>query len=260
MLLDVLDALAPHREAVILIGAQAVYLRTGDSGLPVAPHTTDADLALDPEFLLDDPQLGPILRAAGFESDPINVGSWKQAQTASVVDLMVPEAVGGPGRRGARLGLHGDHIARKGRGLEGALVDKTKELLTALDIADEREVELWVAGSAALLVAKLHKLNERVGSPTRLDDKDALDIYRLLQAVTTPELATGLDLCLSDPRSTEVTREAIRFLRELFGMAEAPGCQMAARALIPLADPALVTASCVALAQDLLTEVGQLDR
>src|SRR5437870_3981296 len=97
--LDVLEGLSAHREAVILIGAQAVYLRTGDSGLPVAPYTTDADLALDPEFLLDDPGLEPVMRAAGFEPDPVEVGRWTQVPGGGVVDLMVPEGVGGPGRR-----------------------------------------------------------------------------------------------------------------------------------------------------------------
>ena len=42
VLLDALIALEPHIEAVILIGAQAVYLRTVDR-LPALPaYTTDA--------------------------------------------------------------------------------------------------------------------------------------------------------------------------------------------------------------------------
>ena len=38
------------------------------------------------------------------------------------VDLLVPAAVGGAGRRGARLGVHGTRAAMKVHGLEGALV------------------------------------------------------------------------------------------------------------------------------------------
>lgn len=49
VLLDVLEALGSQREAVIIVGAQAVYLRTGDAGIrSAAPYTTDADLVLAP--------------------------------------------------------------------------------------------------------------------------------------------------------------------------------------------------------------------
>jgi hypothetical protein len=33
VLLDALDTLGPHRDAVVLVGAQAVYLHTGDGDL-----------------------------------------------------------------------------------------------------------------------------------------------------------------------------------------------------------------------------------
>jgi len=49
--LDALEALGPHRDATILVGAQAIYLHTGDADLAVAEYTTDADLALDPDLL-----------------------------------------------------------------------------------------------------------------------------------------------------------------------------------------------------------------
>ena len=42
-LLDALDALAPHRDAVVLVGAQALYLYTDDADFSVPAHTTDAD-------------------------------------------------------------------------------------------------------------------------------------------------------------------------------------------------------------------------
>lgn len=47
-LLDALDALGTQRDAVVLVGAQAIYLHTGDLSLPLAEMTTDADLALYP--------------------------------------------------------------------------------------------------------------------------------------------------------------------------------------------------------------------
>ena len=66
MLLDALEALQAHRNAVIVVGAQAVYLRTSDSDLAVAPFTTDGDLALDPSLLADEPALEDAMRARGF--------------------------------------------------------------------------------------------------------------------------------------------------------------------------------------------------
>ena len=51
VLLDALDALREHRGAVLLVGAQAIYLHTGEVDLAVAPYTSDADLALNPTVL-----------------------------------------------------------------------------------------------------------------------------------------------------------------------------------------------------------------
>ena len=41
-LLDALEALGPHLDAVVLIGAQAIYLHTGDAPVALAPFTKDA--------------------------------------------------------------------------------------------------------------------------------------------------------------------------------------------------------------------------
>jgi hypothetical protein len=54
-----------------------------------------------------------------------------------------------------------------------------------MDEGERKCLALKVAGPTALLVAKLHKLADRRSSPHRHDDKDALDIYRLFQAVPT---------------------------------------------------------------------------
>jgi len=113
VLLDGLEALGQQRQAAILVGAHAVYLRAGDGDLATTPHTTDADLALDPTLLGGDPLLNEALRAAGFwpktgTGGPV-VGSWVSEQlvgerTVNIdLDLLVPEAVSGEGTRAARL-------------------------------------------------------------------------------------------------------------------------------------------------------------
>jgi hypothetical protein len=167
VLLDALDALGRQREAVVVVGAQAIYLHTGHIELAVPEFTTDADLTIDPALLHDSPELEAAMKAAHFAKGN-RVGAWvAQRQVEGVamnieVDLMVPEAVGGPGRRAARLPGHAKDVARKARGLEAALVDKATTTLGALDPEDNRSFDVALARPAALLVAKLHKIAERI--------------------------------------------------------------------------------------------------
>jgi len=249
-LLDALEALAPHREAIILVGAQAVYLHAGEADLAVAPYTTDGDLALDPRALGPDPQIKEAMEMAGFnlKSPP---GLWR-SQSGIQIDLLVPDAVGGGGNRGARLGAHGNLVARKARGLEAALVDKSEHGITALDPADSRAHRLAVAGPAALLVAKLHKIAERINDPKRLKPKDALDVLRLLRAVPVAKLAASLTELAGHEVSQVVTTEALGQLRTLFGEASGVGSQLAARAVEGLDDPVTIAASCALLSEELL--------
>lgn len=258
VLLDALDALTSHLEAVILVGAQAVHLHTGDTDLAVAPHTTDADLALDPEILHADPDLGQIMTQAGFVlRSPNNPGIRTSEREGINVDLLVPHAVSGGGTRGARIEGHSHHAARKTRGLEGVLVDKRLMPVEALESSDERQFEIRVAGPTALLVAKLHKLGERQENPGRLDAKDALDIYRLLQSTATEEFVKVFATLDQDERSKQITHEAIAFMRTLFSSMTAAGSQLAARAVEGLADPDEVAQSCAFLANDVLSPLDE---
>ena len=239
VLLDALEALSAHLDALVLVGAQAIYLQTGEGAL-----------AVDPNALGPVPALEAAMRAAGFvlRAEP---GIWFGAGAVEI-DLLVPEALGGGGRRGARLGTHGNRAARKARGLEATLVDNTPMEIRALEERDDRRFEIAVAGPAALLVAKLHKLAERQGTTDRLQDKDALDVLRLLRETETELLAATIRELLSDERSNRVAHESIDQLRALFGNVSAPGSQMAARAAQPLEDAATIAASVSALSADLL--------
>jgi hypothetical protein len=67
VLLDALTALQPHGLSVIVAGAQAIYLRTGDADLAIAPYTTDGDLTLNPAKLAVTPTLEAAMRTANFE-------------------------------------------------------------------------------------------------------------------------------------------------------------------------------------------------
>jgi hypothetical protein len=258
VLLDALEAIESHLSALVLVGAQAVYLHVGEADLAVAPYTTDGDLAIDPTRLEPEPLLEVSMELAGFKLLQGAVGIWQeQVDVEGVkrtigVDLLVPESLGGPGRRAARIPPHAKRTARKVTGLEGALVDRDLQKIGALDSADRRQFEVLVAGPAALIVAKVHKILDREREDDRMSDKDALDVYRLLRGVSTQDLAHRFRGLLSDPVSQETTDTTLMQLPRFFGRINAPGTQMAVRAAYPLENSEVLAASFVALMEDLL--------
>jgi hypothetical protein len=132
-------------------------------------------------------------------------------------------------------------------------------MIAALDPADERSFTIEIAGPAALLVAKLHKLGDRdQQDPARLNDKDAHDVYRLLVAGDTDRLARTLKMLLSSDLAAAPTRVALDYFDELFvGGPDALGSHMAGRAEEFLGDPATVAQSVAALASDLARAAGR---
>jgi len=250
VLLDALEALHPHIDALVLVGAQAVYHHTGDTDLAVAEYTTDADLSIAPALVGDEPLIAQALAEAGFTAD-VDLGRWISSEGIPL-DLLVPEAEAGPGNRGSDLGVHGRRIARRARGLEASLIDSQLATIRSLDAADLRHAEVKVAGPGALLVAKLVKIGERIGQPGRGRDKDALDILRILRSVPVAVLAGTLIQLLATGIAAETTSEAIGFLRAHFTEPSSEGILMAMRATQELDDREIVTMSGIVLAQDLL--------
>ncbi len=263
-LLDALTALQPHVDAFVLIGAQAVYLRTAGRLPGYQPFTTDADLALDPSRLAALPLLADAMLAEGFEysGEP---GIWNRHMLRPgfsediivPVDLIVPEHVASSaGRRGARLpGDHGRTAARKSAGVEGALVDHDPIEIASLETGDTRRMIVNVAGPAALLVAKVHKLGERLATPHRLIDKDAGDVFRLFEATPLREMTRMLHTLLTDERSAAAATVAIGYVRQLFATPRSPGVRLAVQALAIAADQSTVTITLTGYTQDLLAEV-----
>lgn len=258
-LLDALEALEAHLDALVIIGAQAVYLHTGATEIALAEFTTDGDVAVDPDVLSSDPLVEEAMSAAGFVPDPrpSAIGSWISPRGVPV-DLMVPDAVAGAGRRGVRVPPHDSRSMRRARGIEATLIDNSTMTIRTLDPAvDLREFTVSVAGPAALLVAKLHKINDRLDTPSRQDNKDAHDVYRLLRAVETQVLADAIGRLLDDSAGAAVTREALDQLGELFAQGTgARGSLMAGAAEELVGDPAAVSESVALLAQDLLDAQG----
>jgi hypothetical protein len=260
-LLDALEALADQLDALIVIGAQALYLHTGDAGVAIPEETKDADIGIDRERLRDDPRIEQAIERAGFHKDlqRPQPGSWLSPDGIPV-DLMVPEAMAGPAatnRRGARIPPHHKWSMRRATGLEGTIVDNTTEDIRSFDPIDDRAFTVRVAGPGALLVAKLHKIGERGAKGTRLRDKDAHDIYRLMVAVSIDDLANRLLRLLGEPFSEAAAGQALDYLTELFAAGpDALGSEMAGRAEAGVGEPEIVAASVSVLAQDVL---GQVD-
>ena len=257
-LLDALEALEPQRDALVLIGAQAIYLWTGDAPVALAETTDDSDLAIDRRVLHDDPYVEEAMQAAAFHLNlrTTQPGAWVSPDGVEV-DLMMPEALTDkPGTRGARIPPHSRNAVRSALGLEAAVVDNELRLMRSFDPADDRAYDVRVATPAALLVGKLHKLGERQENPHRLLNKDAHDVYRILVALPIHELAESLRRLRTDDLAGEVTGAALDYLEQLFARGpEALASQMAGRAEAEVGDPEVVAASVATLAGDLLAAV-----
>lgn len=91
VLLDACDALGKHSAAMVLVGAQAVYLRAGDVDLDVvAPFTSDADLSIDPAQLDSTPAIQEAMSKAGFKLKVI----MSVRSSASCYRLLAPLVLG----------------------------------------------------------------------------------------------------------------------------------------------------------------------
>lgn len=157
VLLDCLELLAAQSDALVLVGAQAIYLQTpsSDSGLPAA--TTDGDLAIDPELLFTNPDIAGLLEVAGF-TPHTSPGRWFSPEGVPI-DLMVPSGdLPASSRRTAPLSGQGASTARRTAGLELALHDNSIMELRALDISDTRVVLVkhghphWLSQSSSNLL------------------------------------------------------------------------------------------------------------
>jgi hypothetical protein len=126
--------------------------------------------------------------------------------------------------------------------------------VAALDLLDDRQLTVKVAGFAALLVAKAHKIHDRVasGRANRLSDKDASDVYRIMQAASPTAVAVTFDELLRDPLAGEVTLQSLEFMEELFARRAGYGIVMAKRALRLAIDEAQVETLCMSFATKIL--------
>jgi hypothetical protein len=123
---------------------------------------------------------------------------------------------------------------------------------------DSRTFSLQVAGPTALLVAKLHKIAERVAArrPDRVSPKDAADVYRLMLATPVSEIGRVVSVLLADEVAAPVTSAALEQLAALFGARGRPGVRLAVAALDSAVPPDRVEAVCAAFVRD-MADVGR---
>ena len=271
VLLDARDALAEHRDAVIIVGAQAVYLHSNDADLDagVAPYTTDGDLAIVPQRLNDEPEIADAMRRNGFTlkvkaGGGVEPGSWLATVTvagqpqAIPVDLIVPgELAPNHGRRDARLPDHGTNATRWAAGLEAAVLDNQPMTVGSLQPdADARQLQVRVAGPAALLIAKCHKIYERLqdsqGRPHRVRSKDSGDVIRLMRGHTSAEqIGRQMAAMADDAMAGSTVAVGVTLLESLFGRGASPGIAVAAEALTGALDAEQVRALAPAFVAEL---------
>jgi len=229
LLVHTIQALGPFKDAVTVIGAHAVHVWVEKAWGPTAMETTrDGDIVLNPEFVTDDPKLIDLMAGVGIvpalDDRPGIYGFADEAgldwQQRTTVDLIVPEAYAGPGRRAARIaGQH--HAASRALGLELAVWDRSLTVLATIDEPIE-SVEAYVAGPAALLTAKSHKVHERLAGvtarPDRQKPKDSGDIA-LLMMVSDPEVVAGIMVATAGvhPETKSVIANSATWLAEMFG-------------------------------------------
>jgi hypothetical protein len=112
----------------------------------------------------------------------------------------------------------------------------------------------------ALLVAKAHKLHDRVRSARRdrLEDKDAADVFRMMQVAPAASVGATLAKLREHPIAGPPTAEAIGYIDALFGRRGRLGIQMAARSFGGAIPPARIEAVSVAYTAGLREALGTI--
>ena len=228
LLIDTIRALADFGDAITVVGAHAVHVWAQDVLGPVDMQATrDADVAINPVIVTPNPKLLDVMQGIGVTPAlPARPGVYGYADESSLplgerttIDLIVPEVYAGSGRRAARIAGQ-QYAASRAVGLELAVWDRHQRTLTAID-DPTNIVGAWVAGPAALLVAKTHKVHERLEQvatrPDRLRPKDSGDVGLLMMVSDPDDIATVMiTQSAVHPEIEPVVSQAARWLVDMY--------------------------------------------
>lgn len=186
LLVEAVQALGAFHESLVVVGAHAVMFHAERIGHR-PDSTADADAVLNPLLVAASPNILELMYAAGFEAaSPDRPGIYGYVGESGIsqrqrttVDLIVPEAYAGVGRRAARVPRQKNALGGRARGW--ALWDRVPATISTVPGDGEPiSADVWMAGQGALLVAKAHKVSDRLGElrvrPHRLRPKDSGDV------------------------------------------------------------------------------------
>lgn len=260
-LLDTLEALEIHLDALVLVGAQAVYLHTTDFDSEVAPATFDADFAIDVASLQTKPDIEFILTDNDFiYAENGNPGQWLSPEGIPV-DIMVPKKISGrPGNgRSARLEGHANKSVRVTEGLEGCVVSNSMMEIASLVPGDSRKFNLKVANPSSIIIAKSFKIAEHLRANRRIENKDSFDIFRLLAHVPIQNLVAQFEVLISNDLSRETTLKGLKYFENLFtANVDAPGILAIGASVQGLGNVQIRKASAFTLSKELLNAISNL--
>lgn len=226
-IIDTLELLAAHREAITLIGSHAVHERTSALRDVDSTTTKDGDFAITPVLVADHPAIADAMGSAGFE--PITgdrPGLWcrgfdEQGQPLGEIDLLAPDALAGKGSRSVRSlsSAHGKTAVGRAPGIELAVHDRDLVELRAFD-GSGRSAVAYVAGTAALVCAKSYKIYERMaerdaGKKNRIQAKDASDLWRLIATSSGADVRTVFEQYNSHVEIGDSVRRGAQMLTSL---------------------------------------------
>lgn len=258
-LLDTLEALEMHLEALVLVGAQAVYLHTQDFISEVAPATVDADFALDVTKLQSSPDIELVLLDSNFAySETGNPGQWVTPEGIPV-DIMVPKKTSGRVGKGRspRLEGHSNKSIRITEGLEGCVVSYQVMDVASLSPQDSRAFQVKVANGASIIIAKCFKIAEHLEHGRKVDNKDSFDVYRLLAHLPLKNLLDEFRDLLENTVSRDVTSLGLKYFANLFVVGiDAPGIVAIGATVNGLEDVPVIKASALSLARQLNSQLS----
>ena len=247
-IIDTLELLAEHREALTLIGSHAVHERASSLQDVDSTTTKDGDFAITPALVSDRPSIEEAMRSAGFEPiTPDRPGLWcrgfdELGQPINEIDLLAPSALAGSGTRSVRQlsSTHGKTAVGRAPGIELAVYDRDLIRLQSFD-GSGRSTQAYVATTAALVCAKSYKIFERIaerdaGKKNRVQAKDASDLWRLIATSNGADVKAvfeqycghaeiGASVRQGDQMLTSLIRagEVIRIAQSNIGPQVAPG-------------------------------------
>ena len=228
LLIDAVNALSLFQDAITVVGAHAVHEWVKEAwGSVDIEATRDADITINPSFVADNPSIIETLKNIGLEPAlrdrpgvyGLEIESSLPLEARTTFDILVPECYAGGGNRAARISGQ-KNTAGRAVGLELSLWDRHFRKLATID-EPINDAEVFIAGPAALLVAKTHKIHERleqvVKRPDRLRPKDSGDIALLMMVSDPVEIRQIMNNnATAHPEAAEVIWSAASWLVEMY--------------------------------------------